>query len=179
MHRRLAQLCAAFLLLYASAASLATQIEARSLPELGREAQLVVQGKVRGTRSFWNEDRSRILTEVEFEVAQAHKGQAPTTLRLLQMGGAVDGVRMTMHGAPQWKQEQQMLLFLEPATRDAYRLSGFTQGRFELTPDARTGELMAKRSLFGAELVGQKDATVLELSLTDLLSQALLNGEGQ
>ena len=176
MHRRLAQFCAALLCVFVSAAALATQLEARSLAQLGHDAQLVVQGSVRGTRSYWNEDRTRILTEVEFEVAHAHKGQAPHVVRVLQMGGVVDGVRMTMHGAPQWQAQQAMLLFLEPATRDAYRLSGFTQGRFELLQDPRSGELVAKRSLFGAELVG-KGEPALQMSLRDLLAEAKLVAE--
>lgn len=155
----------------------ATQIEARTLPQLGSEAQLVVQGSVRGVRSYWNEAHTRILTEVTFEVAAAYKGEAPSVVKLVQMGGVVDGVRMTMHGAPQWTQQQPMLLFLEPATQDAYRLSGFTQGRFELSPDPTTGELMAKRSLFGAELVGKDGKGALELSLNQLLAEASLSVE--
>lgn len=149
----------------------ATQIEFRSLPQLAQDSQLVVQGQVGKVRSFWNESHTRILTEVEIAIQSSHKGTAPSNVRLLQVGGVVDGVRMTVHGAPTWPLGQDVLLFLEPSLPGNYRLSGFTQGRFELELDATTGEWIAKRPLYGMEIAGKRAENVA-LPLDELLRQA-------
>jgi hypothetical protein len=157
----------------------ATQIESRSLTQLGQEAELVVQGKVQNVRSFWNDAHTRILTEVQIEVSDSHKGSAQSELRVVQMGGVVDGVRMTVHGAAVWSLGQDVLLFLEPSLPGSYRLSGFTQGRFDLTRDVATGQWIARRSLLGAEVAGKQDASAVELSLGELLKEALSGVEGE
>lgn len=159
-----------FLCVLASSAS-ATQIEFRSLPSLAEDSQLVVQGQVSKVRSFWNEAHTRILTEVEITTLSSHKGAAPTSVRVLQVGGVVDGVRMTVHGAPSWPLGQDVLLFLEPSTPGNFRLSGFTQGRFELHRDPDSGEWIASRPLYGIEIAG-KNAQELSLPLDQLLQQA-------
>lgn len=154
--------------------AVATQIEHRTLERLSSEAGLVVQGRVTGTRSFWNEERTRILTEIEISVDRSYKGRAPDTVRVLQMGGTVDGVKMTVHGALQWQPDAEVLVFLEPSLPSRYRVSGFSQGRFDLERDARTGETIAVRPvLAGAEIVGG-ESSALRLPLRELLAKSSL-----
>lgn len=162
----------------------ATQVVPLALPELATDAGLVVEGRVVAQRSFWNEARSRILTEVDVEVVQSHKGRQPARVTIVQMGGVVDGVRMTVHGALSWNVDEEVLLFLEPSLPGRHRVAGFSQGKFEIHTDERTGERWAVRpALAGTEFVGgdvPRDGGQLRLPLQRVLEQAgLAIGEGR
>lgn len=157
----------------------ATQIYTRQPDQLSRDAEIVVQGHVRGQRSYWNDARTRILTEVTVEVDQSYKGGAPSTVRVLQMGGELDGVRMTVHGATSWENGAEVLLFLEPSLRQSYRLSGFSQGKFEVERDPASGAVYATRPVLAGttSVNGRSTARSLRLPLRTLLEQADLTEE--
>ena len=164
------------LLLLAAAEAPATQILARALPELASDAGLVVEGRVVAQRSFWNDARTRILTEVEIQVDQAHKGNGPPRVSVVQMGGVIDGVRMSVHGSLDWQLDEEVLLFLEPSLPGRHRVAGFSQGKFEIITDERTGERWALRpTLLGVETAGGRSGsadTALRLPLRRVLEQA-------
>jgi hypothetical protein len=124
--------------------SRATQIVYRSPRELGEEASLVVLGRVGDVRSYWNERGTKILTETRIEVDESFKGQAPSLVRVVQLGGVVGNVRMTVHGALSWKRGEEVLLFLEPLRAGAFQVSGFSQGKFEIERDGVTGRPYVK-----------------------------------
>jgi hypothetical protein len=133
---------AVFGLLFAAVPSaLATQIIYRTPQEMGEQSSLVVQGKVVGVRSFWNE--------------KAFKGPNTGTVRVLQLGGTVGSIKVTVAGALQWRTGEEVLLFLEEATADTYLVSGFSQGKFNIVRDPATGEAFVRRpALEGAEVLG-------------------------
>ena len=155
----------------------ATQVLALDLDELGRESRLVVEGRVVDQRAFWNERRTHILTAVEVEVDRAHKGDAPRRLTVVQAGGELDGVRMTVHGVTRWRDGERVLLFLEPAFDRSYRVTGFSQGKFDLRTDPETGETVAVRPALGVETIGTAADTdrALRLPLRRVLDRAELN----
>jgi hypothetical protein len=124
----------------------ATQVVSKSATQLGSESASVVSGKVPGVRSFWNEKHTKIYTEVVVAVDETYKGTSKRTVRLLQLGGTVEPVKMTVHGALQWRVEEEVLLFLEPY-QDAYHVSGFSQGKFPIERDKRTGEPFIRRMI--------------------------------
>jgi len=120
-------------------AVLATQVIVQSPRQLAEESALVVDGTVTGVRSYWNEDHSKILTEATVSVSGTHKGSAASTVRVVQLGGVVGNVRMTAHGALTWKRGEDVLLFLEPSVPGAFQVAGFSQGKYLIARDARTG----------------------------------------
>ena len=119
--------------------SFATQVIQKTPKELAQLSQLVVDGKVQNVRSYWNDDHTKIFTEAVITVEATHKGAAAQSVRVVQLGGVVDNVRMTAHGALQWKQGEDVLLFLEPATPGAYQVTGFSQGKYLIEHDPQTG----------------------------------------
>lgn len=123
----------------AATAALATQVIPRTPRELAAESALIVDGKVTGVRSYWNADRSRISTEVTVAVGETYKGTGAATVRVVQPGGVVGNVRMTAHGALSWRRGEDVLLFLEPSVPGAFQVAGFSQGKFAVERDARTG----------------------------------------
>lgn len=133
----------------------ATQIIYRTPQEMGQQSSLVIQGKVVGVRSFWNEKRTKVFTETTVQIDEAFKGANVGTVRVLQLGGTVGGIKVTVAGALHWKPGEEVLLFLEEATADAYHVSGFSQGKFNVERDPVTGEAFVRRpALEGAEVLG-------------------------
>jgi hypothetical protein len=137
--------CMLLLVLFGTVSAVrATQILYRSPEELGKESALVVTGTVQGSRSYWNADRTKIFTETVIGVDQSYKGEASGTVRIVQLGGVVDNVRMTVHGACSWRTGEEVLLFLDSRSDGRYRVAGFSLGKFELERDPATGRAFVK-----------------------------------
>jgi hypothetical protein len=113
--------------------------------QLGTRATTVVRGTVADVRSFWNAAHTKIFTEIELDVAEAYKGSARGRVRMLQLGGEVDGVRVTVHGTLQWVSGEEVLVFLEPYRDGAFHVTGFSQGKFRVERDERTGRAYVSR----------------------------------
>lgn len=146
MNRSFARLAAAMFVIVAVDA-FATQVIQRTPQELAQDSQLVVDGKVSSVRSYWNEDRSKIFTEAVVAVGSTYKGGATATVRVVQVGGVVGNVRMTAHGALQWQKGEEVLLFLEPSTPGAFQVAGFSQGKYMIERDPRTGQAFVKHAM--------------------------------
>jgi LysM repeat protein len=148
MNRMLFRLFATALLMGVVAVdSFATQVIQKSPKELAQASPLVVDGKVQSVRSYWNDDHSKIFTEALVAVASTHKGAAAPSVRVVQPGGVVGNVRMTAHGALQWKKGEEVLLFLEPATPGAFQVAGFSQGKFLIERDPQSGTPFVKQAI--------------------------------
>jgi hypothetical protein len=130
-----------------ASASFATQVIPRTPQELAQESELVVDGKVASVRSYWNDDHSKIFTEAVVTVGSTYKGGEMATVRIVQLGGVVGNVRMTAHGAVAWKQGEEVLVFLEPSVPGAFQVAGFSQGKYMIERDPRTGKAFVKGAL--------------------------------
>lgn len=139
MRSSLVRVAAIAVTLGVAAAAFATQIVQKTPKELAAVSALVVDGKVTGVRSYWNDDHSKILTEAVVAVDATHKGANASSVRVVQLGGVVGNVRQTAAGALAWKRGEEVLLFLEPATPGAYQVTGYSQGKYLIQRDARTG----------------------------------------
>lgn len=159
----------------------ATQVLYRTAQELGADAALVVDGRVTNVRSYWNDTGTKIITEATVNVAGTHKGNAPATVAVVQLGGVVGNVRQTVHGALQWQPGEEVLLFLDAALPGTYQVSGFSQGKYRIERDDRGRAFVQQIVPDGAELVGAPGAqgvsprasTPVKLSLEKFVDQAL------
>ena len=150
----------------------ATQVIHKSVQQLGSESVAVVRGQVTDIHSFWNDSHTKIFTEVTVAVAETYKGAAAPTVRVLQLGGVVDNVKVTVHGALQWRLDEEVLMFLEPYRQGAYHVSGFSQGKFQIEHDKQTGKPFVRRLVQdGPELVGSTSADVRDWSRTTPLDE--------
>jgi hypothetical protein len=127
--------------------SFATQVIQQTPKQLAQASQLVVDGKVASVRSYWNDDHSKIFTEAMVAVGSTYKGGSTPTVRVVQIGGVVDNVRMTAHGALAWKKGEEVLLFLEPSVPGAFQVAGFSQGKYLIERDPRTGKAFVKHAM--------------------------------
>lgn len=131
----------------------ATQIQYRSPQQLGAESALVVRGEVAEVRSYWNDSKTKIITETRIDVADSYKGAAGGSVNVIQLGGVVGNVRMTVHGALAWKPGEEVLVFLETTSPGVYQVSGFSQGKFRIERDER-GEPFVQNAPGDAAIVG-------------------------
>jgi len=164
----------------------ATQVLFRSPRQLGVESALVVQGRVTSVQSYWNPSRTKILTETRVAVDETFKGTRAGVVTVMQLGGVVDNVRMTVHGALQWHEGEEVVLFLEPFDPGRYQVSGFTQGKFNVERDPRTGDAyvraLAQRDV---ELVGAPGAETgaivkpRKMRVAAFIADALGRGDGR
>ncbi|HKW15613.1 MAG TPA: hypothetical protein VJS69_14090 [Candidatus Krumholzibacteria bacterium] len=139
-------------LVAAALPALATQIIQVSPQEIAKASTLVVDGKVSGVRSYWNDDHSKIFTETTVAVNATHKGANASTVRVMTLGGVVGNVRQTVHGALAWSRGEEVLLFLEPAGTTqpgAFQVTGFSQGKYDIERDAKTGRKYVRQAMPG------------------------------
>jgi len=163
-----------------STLALATQVLYRSPQQLGAESALVVSGKVADVKSYWNASGTKILTETSITVDDSYKGAAGRTVNVVQLGGVVGHVRMTVHGALSWNRGEEVLVFLEPFQDGAWRVSGFSQGKYNIVRDANGAPYIKNAPDTGVEIKGAPAATGLPgparnaaVPLDDFINQAL------
>lgn len=153
LHRRLwSPFVLVFATVLAGAAGAQAGTVALSLPELANHAGQVIVGTVAGVRPYWADDPRRIESEITLERVEYLKGRlADSTDRfaLIVPGGEVDGTRMTVGCAPEFRVGERWILFLLPTYRN-HPVVGLHQGAFLVRPDADGVERVMSRH-HGAE----------------------------
>ena len=132
----------------------ATQILHRTPQQLGDESELVVHGRVMTVQSAWNDKRTKVFTTTVISVENTYKGAAAPVVEIVQLGGVVDNIRVNVSGSLLWRPGEEVLLFLAPYD-GRYAVSGFSQGKFNVKRDAKTGKAYIERpELEGVEIMG-------------------------
>lgn len=136
----------------------ATQVIPTDLREMSLGSTDILVATVEATRSYWNDARTRIYTEVTVRVDESLKGVPSGRVSLVQMGGELDGVRLAVEGSPAFRPGDEAVLFLwrDPAGRA--QVNGLAQGKFDIRRDPASGERMVSRSLEGLRFAGSARA---------------------
>ena len=129
--------------------AVATTVARLDTRELVRESHEIVIGEVRGTRSYWDASRRRMLTDVSVRVTQRLKGRGGDTVVLTQLGGELDGVRVSVPGAPSFAVGEEALVFVWRDGRGRAQVDALGQGKFDLRTDPSSGEKLVSRPLPG------------------------------
>jgi hypothetical protein len=129
--------------------ALATSIVHLDTRGLVHESSEIVVGEIEGTRTYWNDSHTKILTDVEVRVSQQIKGAAQERLILTQLGGEIDGMRYTVPGCPIFRRGEEALLFVWRDSRGRAQVSGLAQGKFDIRRDPASGERLVQRALPG------------------------------
>lgn len=146
--RALAAACVATLLIAGTiqAQSVAkTTGRAKSAPavmvdRLAQQSDVVAVARVSGVRSEWNEDKSRIQTRVTLAVEQGIKGAAAEeSITILTPGGEVEGVGELYTHMPQFKENEEVLVFASKDAKGNLRVTSGASGKFTVEKDAATG----------------------------------------
>ena len=101
--------------------------------ELALEAGAVVEARVTGVRSFWNPERTAIVTEARLEVDDVVAGDAARELVVKTFGGTVGGYTVVAHGFPTFRAGERQLLYLVVEPKDgSVRVLGYQQGQYRI-----------------------------------------------
>jgi hypothetical protein len=138
------------------APSQATTLLKMSIEEMSVEADAVITGEVTGVQSAWRSDQTTIDTTTTVKVAECIAGPCTDEMKLMHRGGTVGDNTLYIPGMPQFKQGQNVLLFLrkDPEGRQGvWAVFGMCQGMFVIEKDAKDGKLYAQQQ-GGAALAG-------------------------
>ena len=109
--------------------SRASLLRTMSLVELTVVADRIVVGNVASMNAAWDLQHRRIISTIEVDIEESWKGPAPDNRRIVivQPGGSVDDIEMTVLGMPGFSVGEKSLLFLQGQSR--FRVVGMGQGK--------------------------------------------------
>ena len=153
MFARLAGMIAVGVLLATGAAHASTMV-ALSVEELAQRSDQVVKGRVVALEPRASEDGKRISTVVTLQIDEVWKGAPAQDVRILALGGTMDGISQVVTGAAAFQDGEEVVVFLR-RLRSAEPLSevvGMAQGKLSVERDD-AGNVVAVPSLKGLDLV--------------------------
>ena len=131
------------LLLIASVSTktLPQTIQAR-MQNLTEKSDMILEGKVVKQNSSWNQNKTRIFTEVTIQVDEYLKGSSGNkTIVVTTPGGEVGGVGELYTHMPKFSNDEQVLLFVKENKKDKrLKVSNGEEGKITLYNDKITGE---------------------------------------
>ena len=111
------------------------QIQTASLEDLSRVSTAVVLGKTTGKRSYWNESRTRILTEVTLQVDEEIAGRTGSETTITIPGGRVGNTLYEVSDMPVFVEGEEVLVFLWQDDQGRNLVTGGVQGRLGVRRD--------------------------------------------
>lgn len=124
----------------------ATVMKPIEISDMVTRSTWIVRGRVKSRKAFWNKARDRIYTRVKVKVSEGYKGDIKKTesISFVTLGGKIGRHVMHVRGAPTFKQNEDVVVFLE--RRGIHSMVvGMTQGKFRV--QEKRGVLTATRSL--------------------------------
>jgi hypothetical protein len=120
------------------------QQRALKVDELAKRAEVVAVGRVTELKSEWNQDQTMIFTRVTLAVDEYIKGGDRTSslVTITTLGGEVGEVGEMYTHAPSFRQNERVVVFLQKDQRGEYRVSGGTQGKYNIEKDPVTGQMV-------------------------------------
>ena len=126
----------------AASPAAATTLMRAGLEKLTADNQLIVQGRVLDTRSYWNDEHTFIYTDVRVSTAQVLKGPSRAEVTFTLMGGTVGDITTLIIGGPNLLPGSEYVFFLSRGdlAGGVIRLTvrDLAQGVFDVITD-RTG----------------------------------------
>lgn len=155
----------------------ATVLPYKNLQALVDEADGIVIGTVRSVQAAAARphDVNTFVTLDQLEVLSG-KLNAPT-LTLRVRGGIVEGRGLHVEGAPHFRPDERVLLFVQGNGRDLVPLVGWGQGMFRLVTDASSGQTKVQDAE-GNDVVGLADGHVMRRAGEQMDEVVLLGAPG-
>lgn len=140
----------------------ATTLIREGLDELVASNERVVLGEVVDAVSYWNQDRTFILTDVRIAPAETIKGKAESELTVTLLGGTVRDLTTLIVGGAELIPGRFYVLFLNPeklpGAGQTLTLPDHCQGAFEVTD--KRGELRAVSQAVRHRLVPDRSGSI-------------------
>jgi|GEM_PF-2136474 len=132
----------------------AITLEAASLGELSAESNIIVEGYVAESHSYWNDTQRQIFTDTGFDVTKVLKGgEIGKSITIHELGGTVGQTSMEIDGVQRLQRNQRLILFLQKIPNsDQYMIHSFTLGKFYIVQDS-TGATIVQSAIEGTIVV--------------------------
>jgi hypothetical protein len=163
------------LCLLVTSASAATAVRA-SIEQLSTTADAVVRVRCVESEAAFSADRSTIETKVRLSVLETVAGSVAEEITVVCRGGRVGEAVLRVRGQPTFSRDEESILFLRRDRRGAWRVLGWSQGKFRIDRDGETGTVRAIQDLTGLCFARPSDGTRISvkpdvLPLNDLLKR--------
>lgn len=128
------------------------QVYEASIEELAQTSTSVVVGKAIDVRSFWNDDRTAIMTEVKLQVDERVGGDSASETIITIPGGRVGNSLYEVSDMPTFIEGEEVVVFLwqDPSGRNL--VTGGAQGRIGITLDEKLGRRVLKTDITTPQL---------------------------
>lgn len=112
------------------------------MKNLSQKSDVILEGKVVKQNSLWNQNKTRIYTEVTLEVDEYLKGNnGNKTIVVTAPGGEVGDVGELYSHMPRFSNDEDVLLFVKKDKKDmSYKVVNGEDGKLTLYKDKKTGE---------------------------------------
>jgi hypothetical protein len=140
MKRYLLATCLAAALMTARAGAIT--VVPMTFEQLVGESEAVVYARVSEVKGQWTSDRRSIESVIRLEALRYLKGDWGDSVFVRLPGGAAGGRISVLPGAPQLREGDLVVLFLDSRGPSIPTVLGLNQGVFRVAPDARTGAPM-------------------------------------
>ena len=122
----------------------ASLIRAMKLGELVASADAIVVGKVVSSGAAWDLQHRRIISTIEVDIEEIWKGLTVVNRRItiVQPGGSVGDIEMTVLGMPSFSVGERTLLFL--LGQRHFQVAGMGQGKRALAWDDTRKQWLAE-----------------------------------
>jgi hypothetical protein len=149
----------------------ATTLQQLTTDDMVRQSTAIVRVQVTGSTPVL---RGRnIYTQYQFTVLETLKttagGQSVTSTAVFVPGGAIQGIRQMVAGAPALASGQQFVIFLWTGKSGLTQIIGLSQGLFNVMQDA-SGNAVLVRPAIAATMVNQNGTPVTASAVTMSLS---------
>lgn len=113
------------------------------MKKLSKDSEVIVIGKVSAKKSFWNDDKTMIYSQVTINPYEYLKGNDESSeLTITILGGEVDGIGELYTHMPTLENDEEVLLFTKMDKTNHYRIIGGELGKMKMIRDRTTGRLM-------------------------------------
>lgn len=148
-------------------AAQATLVPALNLRGLIDQSEFIVHGRVTQSWAAWDSAHKYIWTHYRLEVIDDVKGNPGPNVMVSEPGGSLDGVSMSIAGAPDYQVGEEAIIFLYRTPVGYLRATGCAQGKYTVTPEMRV-----RTNRKGLELLPRDSAGGVSLSALEGLSVA-------
>ncbi len=131
-------------------AATATVVLRLDIEQLVGGAETVVHGRVVRSWPGWDEGRTTIWTHYEVEAYSVWKGRTGASVVISEPGGEIDGVRMSIPGAPRYRVGEEVVIFAARTPIGYLRTHGWDQGRFRVEEAAGAASGKRVRTVLGS-----------------------------
>ncbi len=160
MRRAAILLVASLAVAVVAAPALASTVLRFEVEDLVDRAVVIVHGKVVDKSARRSADGA-IVTDLEVEVEEALKGFRGQTLTFTVYGGVLGTRGSAVAGAPQFEEDEEVLLFLGRMNQQGVRTTiGLSQGKYTIREVE--GRRLAFRDLEGLRLMDRQSGKVEE-----------------